>query len=136
MAKDTGVGKQKLSAEQYRVLRKGETEAPFTGKYWNAKERGMYVCAGCGSELFSSETKFDSGTGWPRFWKTASQRAVEFIPDDSYGMSRTAVRCRRCGGHLGHLFNDGPPERDGKRYCINSCALDLKKSESNPASHQ
>jgi len=120
--------KQKLSPEQYRVLREKGTEAPFTGAYWNEKASGMYACAGCGAELFSSDAKFDSGTGWPSFWDAAFGDAVEFVPDTSHGISRLEVRCRGCGGHLGHVFDDGPRDKGGKRYCINSCALDLKRA--------
>ncbi|MDP3963176.1 MAG: peptide-methionine (R)-S-oxide reductase MsrB [bacterium] len=122
--------KQKLTPEQYRVLRQKGTEEPFTGKYWNLKDRGMYVCAACGSELFSSDAKFESGTGWPSFWNAASKEAVEFVPDGSHSMSRIEVRCRTCQGHLGHVFEDGPREHGGKRFCINSCSLELKKPQS------
>lgn len=115
-----------LSPEQYEVLRKAGTERPFTGKFVDEKSNGMYTCAGCGAELFASTTKFDSGTGWPSFTEPSVAEAVETHEDNSYGMRRVEVRCRNCGGHLGHVFPDGPGE-NGLRYCINSCALDLDK---------
>ena len=116
-----------LTPEQYEVLRKKGTEAAFTGPYWDAKEDGMYRCAGCGADLFSSDTKFDSGTGWPSFTEPALVEAVELREDRSHGMVRTEVVCARCGGHLGHVFEDGPRDKGGLRFCINSCALDLEK---------
>jgi peptide-methionine (R)-S-oxide reductase len=117
--------REELTPEQYEVLRRGATERAFTGRLWDAHEDGTYRCAGCGAELFSSDTKFDSGTGWPSFTEPAVAEAVELRPDRSLGMVRTEVVCRRCGGHLGHVFDDGPREAGGKRFCINSCALDL-----------
>ena len=117
--------KEKLSPDQYRVLREQGTEAPFSGKYVHTKDAGMYKCAACGAELFSSETKFDSGTGWPSFTEPANLEHIELRQDASHGMARTEVRCKNCGSHLGHVFEDGPgPE--GKRYCINSVCLDLE----------
>jgi peptide-methionine (R)-S-oxide reductase len=117
--------RQELTPEQYAVLRKGATERAFTGEYWNVKDDGVYRCAGCGAELFSSDTKFDSGTGWPSFTEPAVAAAVETRPDNSLFMRRTEVVCRRCGGHLGHVFEDGPADKGGLRYCINSCALEF-----------
>jgi peptide-methionine (R)-S-oxide reductase len=116
---------QELTPEQYEVMRRHGTEPPFTGKYVYSKESGVYRCAACGAELFSSETKFDSGTGWPSFTEPAVADAVETREDSSYGMVRTEVLCRRCGSHLGHVFDDGPGP-NGQRWCINSVALDLE----------
>ena len=117
--------RQELTPEQYEVLRKGGTEPAFTGQYWNAHEDGVYRCAGCGAELFDSNTKFDSGTGWPSFTEPKVAEAVETRKDRSLGMSRTEAICRSCGGHLGHVFDDGPREAGGQRWCINSCSLDF-----------
>ncbi len=114
----------RLTPEQYEVLRRHATERPFTGEYVNVKDDGIYRCAGCGAELFSSDTKFESGTGWPSFYEPAVAENVEVRSDTSYGMRRTEVTCKRCGGHLGHVFDDGP-RPTGQRYCINSCALSL-----------
>jgi peptide-methionine (R)-S-oxide reductase len=122
--------REQLTPEQYDVLRKGGTERAFTGSYWNVKADGVYRCAGCGAELFSADTKFDSGTGWPSFTEPAVAEAIETRPDNSLLMRRTEVVCRRCGGHLGHVFEDGPADKGGLRYCINSCALDLDSGAS------
>ncbi|MBI4123160.1 MAG: peptide-methionine (R)-S-oxide reductase MsrB [Parcubacteria group bacterium] len=119
--------KKKLSKEQYHVMREQGTEAPFSGKYWDSHEKGMFVCAACGAELFSSDTKFDSSSRWPSFTEPANLEHVVLKEDMSYGMKRTEVVCKRCGAHLGHVFDDGPKERGGKRYCINSVCLDLKR---------
>lgn len=118
-----------LNPDQYRVLRQCGTEPPFSGKYVYHKEDGVYVCAGCGNELFSSDTKFESGSGWPSFWEKLSETSVDLKPDNSYGMRRIEVVCKKCGGHLGHVFDDGP-NPTGLRYCINSLSLDFKKQAS------
>ena len=119
--------KGKLTPEQYRVMRERGTEPAFTGNYWNEHAGGMYKCAACGTELFSSDAKFDSGTGWPSFTKPANLEHVELRDDSSDGMKRTEVVCKNCGSHLGHVFDDGPKEDGGKRYCINSVCLELEK---------
>ncbi|HLJ57552.1 MAG TPA: peptide-methionine (R)-S-oxide reductase MsrB [Chthonomonadaceae bacterium] len=119
---------ERLTPEQYRVLRLKGTEFAFTGKFWKHHDDGTYTCAGCGQELFASGTKFDSGCGWPSFYDALDVGSVRFVPDHSHGMERTEVVCSRCGGHLGHVFEDGP-RPTGQRYCINSASLDFRPAE-------
>lgn len=118
--------RDKLSPEQYHVMREKGTEAPFTGALLHNKETGIYTCAACGSQLFHSDTKFDSGTGWPSFYDVATKGAVKLEEDNNNGMKRVEVTCAKCGSHLGHVFKDAPDQPTGMRFCVNSCALDFK----------
>jgi peptide-methionine (R)-S-oxide reductase len=118
----------RLTPQQFAVTRQGATEAPFSGGYWDTKQPGVFRCVACGTELFSSETKYDSGSGWPSFWEPSAEDRVRTVLDTSRGMVRTEVRCARCDSHLGHVFDDGP-QPTGARFCINSAALDLDPSE-------
>ena len=120
--------REKLTPEQYQVLRQGGTESPFTGRYWDSKARGVYRCAGCGEKLFSSDTKYESHSGWPSFFQPLANEAIEEESDRSYGMVRTEIKCANCGGHLGHVFDDGP-NPTGLRYCVNSASLELEEDQ-------
>ena len=128
MTKTEEEWKKTLSPEEYHVLREKGTEPAFTGKYLKNKKTGTYLCAACGNELFSSKTKFDSGTGWPSFWETISKDSVKENTDSRFGMSRTEVTCKKCGGHLGHVFDDSTTPT-GQRFCINSISLKFKEKE-------
>ena len=130
LVKSDAEWRAQLTSEQYAVLRQHTTERPFTGEYVNSKTPGVYLCAACQQPLFSSDTKFESGTGWPSFWDVIDKGNVELKTDISYGMRRVEVLCSRCGSHLGHVFEDGPRDTTGLRYCINSVALQLKPNES------
>ena len=125
IAKTEDQWREELSPDQYAVLRQQATEAPFTGEYVDTETPGVYKCAGCGAELFRSDDKFHSGSGWPSFTDAAVADVVELRQDTSHGMVRTEAVCAKCGGHLGHVFDDGPRDKGGMRYCINSCALEL-----------
>ncbi len=127
MTKTESEWKKILTPEQYRVLREKGTEPAFTGIYEHETAKGMYKCAACGSDLFSSDAKYDSGCGWPAFFAAAGGDRITFHDDEGYGMHRIEVRCAKCGGHLGHVFDDGPAEHGGKRFCINSASLNLEK---------
>lgn len=126
MPKNEKEWKEKLTPEQYHILRQKGTEPPFSGEYYHNEEDGMYHCAACGAALFSSSAKYDSGSGWPSFFQANAPESIKLDTDDSHGMHRTEVVCTRCGGHLGHLFDDGP-QPTGQRYCINSAALKFKE---------
>jgi len=118
--------RKQLTADQFAIARKAGTEAPYTGKYWDDHEKGIYKCVSCGQELFTSDTKFESGTGWPSFWKPITKQNVLEKTDNTFGMERTEVLCSRCGAHLGHVFDDGP-KPTGLRYCMNSASMDFVK---------
>ncbi len=119
--------KKILSPERFIVLRKKGTERAFTGELYHNKDKGIYICAGCGEELFTSDTKYESGCGWPSFFDSISKEKIDYVKDTSHGMVRTEIMCSKCGGHLGHVFDDGPRDKTGLRYCVNSASLEFKK---------
>jgi peptide-methionine (R)-S-oxide reductase len=121
--------KEKLSPEQYAIIRMKGTERPFTGKFENHWEPGVYLCAACGNELFKSDTKFDAGCGWPSFYEALDKTKITEKIDKTFGMTRIEIMCAKCGGHLGHVFNDGPQDKTGLRYCVNSVSLDFRKKD-------
>jgi peptide-methionine (R)-S-oxide reductase len=121
--------RDQLTPEQYHIAREKGTERAFTGAYWDNHKEGVYRCIGCGSELFASGTKFDSGTGWPSFTEPMNLENVELEEDRSHGMRRVEVHCKKCGAHLGHVFPDGPRDKGGQRYCINSCSLNFEEKK-------
>ena len=120
--------RSRLTPEQYRVTREGATERAFTGVYWDHKGQGTYACICCGTDLFRSDTKYDSGSGWPSFWEGVNPEAISRLEDTSHGMRRVEIRCRNCGSHLGHVFDDGPAPT-GERFCVNSASLDFKAQD-------
>ncbi len=130
MNKSDNEWKKELNDEQFRILRKKGTEAPFSGELLHNKADGMYTCGACGAALFDSETKYDSGSGWPSFWESVDPKAVRLEDDTQLGMTRTEVICATCSGHLGHVFNDGPKDQTGQRFCINSGALGFEAKDS------
>ena len=127
--KDNDYWKDKLTAEEYRICREKGTEAPFSGEYYDNHETGSYHCRCCGEPLFSSENKYDSGSGWPSFDRSVSDQAIDYESDRSLGMTRTEIMCKNCGSHLGHVFDDGPRETTGQRYCVNSLSLKFETEE-------
>ena len=127
IVKSEGEWQKILSPERFIVLRKKGTERAFTGELYHNKEKGIYTCGGCGEELFTSETKYESGCGWPSFFDSISKEKIDYVKDTSHGMIRTEIMCARCGGHLGHVFEDGPRDKTGLRYCVNSASLNFKK---------
>lgn len=127
MQKSNDEWKKELDPNTYHITREAGTEAPFTGKYWNTTADGNYSCSNCGQALFVSDTKYDAGCGWPSFFAPINNDTIESVPDNTLGMSRTEVRCKNCGAHLGHVFDDGPKDKTGIRYCINSASLNFKQ---------